>query len=76
MRFLGIIFTVVLIVACQALAPVDAPINSCHLIESAKQSGGMLPGDMQEFNQCDYHCPNGQTKTRTQFGYCAPFISS
>ena len=74
MKLQVVIAFTLLLAACQALAPVDSPINSCRLIESATQSGGMFPGDMQEYSQCEYLCPNGQTKTHTQFGSCSPFI--
>ena len=65
---------VIITSACQSLAPIEQPINSCSLVSSAKQSGGLMPNDVQEFNQCTYRCPNGQTKTNTQFAACAMFI--
>jgi uncharacterized lipoprotein len=75
MRNLFLITLVSGLSACNALAPVERPLNSCSLTDSAKQSGGVLPNDVKEFNQCSYSCPNGQTKTNTQFGACAIFIS-
>lgn len=75
MRNLLLITLVSSLSACHPLAPVEQPLNSCSLTDSAKQSGGILPSDVQEFNQCSYSCPNGQTKTNTQFGACAIFIS-
>jgi hypothetical protein len=62
--------------ACQYLAPVDAPINSCHLVNSSPQSGGLMPQEIEEFSQCEYRCPDGQIKLRTQFGQCAAFIGN
>ena len=74
MKYLPIIFVSFILSACEALAPVPAPINSCRLVDSAKQSGGMMPKNMEEFNQCEYLCPNGQTVTRTEFGACSRYV--
>lgn len=71
-------FLVIMLTAmggCHFFAPVEAPINSCRLVSSDKQSGGMLPGTDEEFNQCKYRCPNGTTRHRTRFGSCPVFLS-
>jgi len=35
-----------------------------------------MPQEIEEFSQCEYHCPDGQIKLRTQFGQCAAFIGN
>lgn len=60
---------------CHLLAPVEAPTNSCKLINTEKHSGGMMPRTVEEFNQCQYRCHNGTTRNKTGFGSCPTFIS-
>ena len=75
MRDLVVIISVMTLSACHALAPAERPFSSCSLYDSAKQSRGVLPNTVKEFNQCTYSCPNGKLKANTQFGDCAIFVS-